>query len=142
MSENTQKPESTNQKPKVVDSPKKNSFHIDWFQFVIALVIIVSFTLFVGKVIWDNPQFDDSFKIISIVAPFVGTIIGFYFGQKPVQNLTQQVASATNKNQSFTSSSFEASEIIESDKDTIEGLKSQVKSLKEIIESLNNDNGV
>ena len=78
--------------------------------------------------------------VLTMLGAFVGTIVGFYFGQRPVQNLTQQVATATNKNQSFTVSSFEAGEIIESDKVTIEELRGQIKSLKQTIESLNNDN--
>ncbi|MCV0366366.1 MAG: putative manganese transporter [Nitrosopumilus sp.] len=72
---------------------------IDWFQFIIAMVVVVSFTIFEGMVIWGNPKFDESFQIISMTAPFVGTIIGFYFGQRPVQTLTNEVSKAnTAKN--------------------------------------------
>lgn len=115
------------------------SIHIEWFQFIIALVIIISFTIFVGKAIWDNPEFEDSFKIIAIIAPFVGTIIGFYFGQKPIQNLTQQVVRATSKNQSFTATSVQAGEIIEADNTNIIDLKNEISSLKTIIDNLNSD---
>ena len=53
--------------------------------------------MFEGIVILDDSvKFDDSFQILSMTAPFVGTIIGFYFGQKPTQNLTKQVVQATS----------------------------------------------
>ena len=113
-------------------TPKKNSFHIDWFQFIIALVIVVSFTLFVGKVIWNNPTFEESFKIIAIIAPFVGTIIGFYFGQKPVQGLTQEVAKVTGEKQVIRNDLADTiinSDSLEKRLDRMEGKLASLKSI-------------
>jgi len=118
---------------------KLNVCKTEWFQFIVSLVIIVPFIAYIGIFHWFQMT-QEAKDVLTMLGAFVGTIVGFYFGQRPVQNLTQQVATATNKNQSFTVSSFEAGEIIESDKVTIEELRGQIKSLKQTIESLNNDN--
>ena len=118
---------------------KLNVCSTEWFQFIVSLVIIVPFIAYIGIFHWFQMT-QEAKDVLAMLGAFVGTIVGFYFGQRPVQNLTQQVATATNKNQSFTVSSFEAEEIIESDKVTIEELRGQIKSLKQTIESLNNDN--
>lgn len=111
---------------------------MDLFQFFIALIVIISFTAFVAQVIVHNSDFDNSFKILAMIAPFVGTIIGFYFGQKPVQGLTQQVTTASGKNLSFTEKTLEAGDIIEHQRDIINRLAQEIASLKQDIENLNN----
>lgn len=112
---------------------KSNSYHIDWFQFTIALVVIVSFTIFVMKVIWNNPTFDESYKIIALVAPFVGTIIGFYFGQKPIQGLTQQIAQVTSEKQTMRNDLAEAVTNSDSLEKRLERMEKRLESLNSII---------
>ena len=92
-------------KNKEEKSNKKLRYNIkvdELFQFIIAMIIIISFTVFVYIVLsvqtYDKNKFDSSYQLIAMLAPFLGTIIGFYFGQKPVQHLTGQVGDLTSKN--------------------------------------------
>ena len=118
---------------------KLSTSKTDKFQFILALVIVIPFVVYVGIFHAYNLT-QEAKDILAMLGAFVGTIVGFYFGQRPVQNLTQQVASVSSQNQTLRSTSAEAtniaSDIMDSDKEVITNLKNQVKVLKETIASL------
>jgi len=110
------------------NKPKKSPRLTDWFQFIIALIIILSFTLFV---ILSYPQFldgddklsDKNYEIITLIAPFLGTIIGFYFGQKPVRDLTTQVSDITSTNKETTKTLRNGEKLLAADEKLISTMK-------------------
>jgi len=53
--------------------------------------MIGGFMLLIAKVVWDCPQNLDLLKTLSAIflGP-IGTILGFYFGQRPVEKLTER----------------------------------------------------
>jgi hypothetical protein len=59
--------------------------------FILALVLILGFLVFVGKIICWYPSNLDLLKTVATIflGP-IGTILGFYFGQRPVERLTLQ----------------------------------------------------
>lgn len=135
MSELPKNPNSGEEHKKSKKSSEKK-YYIDWFQFTIALVVIMSFSFFVGIIIWGEENFDNSFKTIALIAPFVGTIIGFYFGQKPIQGLTQQVSEATTQKKLESQKALKGFTLAETDRSYIEQLEKQNEIKDEMIEDL------
>jgi|CXWL01.1.fsa_nt_gi hypothetical protein len=107
------------------------------FQFIIALIMVSALVVFLG-ILYATQQFGYAETLIATFGTFVSLIIGFYFGQKPIQNLTQQVATVSGTNQSFTEKTLEAGDIIEHQRDIITNLAQEITSLKQDIENLNN----
>lgn len=60
--------------------------------FTLALVLVAGFLFFIGKIVWYDPQDLDLLKTLSAIflGP-IGTILGFYFGNRPVERLTLRV---------------------------------------------------
>jgi len=117
------------------------SFHLaetspprDNQQFALAMIIICSFALFEGMIILNGQvNFEDSFQVLSMTAPFVGTIIGFYFGQKPTQNLTTQVVKATSEKEDMKNKLVKTVDNSDSLETRLESLKKKLESLNSII---------
>lgn len=95
MTDETKKPQEKQQTPPAEQTSKPNSNKNDVFQFVIAIIIIGSFLILLAW-IYPNKQ-DDGIKMINMLEGFVGMIIGFYFGQRPIHNLTKQVEDVSSK---------------------------------------------
>ncbi len=79
---------------------QKDSFLLDLkddvFPFVLALTMILTFFIivywFVRPADTDNVD-----KVITAFVAWIGAIIGFYFGNKPVKDLRKQVQSVSNE---------------------------------------------
>ena len=67
--------------------------------FTLALVMVVGFLLFIGKIVWYDPQDLDLLKTLSAIflGP-IGSILGFYFGARPAQKLEQRVQDLVEAN--------------------------------------------
>jgi len=107
----------------------------DKYQFIIALIIIVPFISYIGIFYW-NDMAPEAKDILTTLGAFVGTIVGFYFGQRPVQNLTKQVSDATSKNESAKKTVVNVTDQIDSDSQLIDALKQKIQTQDQIIENL------
>jgi hypothetical protein len=69
------------------------------FPFTLALVMVTGFLLFIGKIVWHDPQDLDLLKTLSAIflGP-IGTILGFYFGARPAEKLQQRVQDLVEAN--------------------------------------------
>lgn len=69
---------------------KRNSSLAEVPQFVIAVVVIIAFIVFYAAIVFGN----STLTVEQIGATFgniVASIIGYYFGQRPVRSLTRQL---------------------------------------------------
>jgi len=87
-----------NQNPVETDQFKNNK--TEWFQFIIAMVIIIPFMAYVGIFHAANMT-QEAKDILSMLGAFVGTIVGFYFGQRPIQSLTKQIQKESSEKAQF-----------------------------------------
>ena len=83
-------------------SPKRNGWYAAFeslLPYSLALILIVAFLVFIGKVIIRQPVDLDLLKTLSAVflGP-IGTIVGFYFGYRPAQKLEQRVQDLVEAN--------------------------------------------
>jgi hypothetical protein len=58
--------------------------------FLIALVVIIPFVVFTGMIIFFG-IFENLKDLISIWTAWVGSVIGYFFGSRPVEALTDRV---------------------------------------------------
>ena len=67
--------------------------------FTLAFVLVAGFLFFIGKIVWFDPQDLDLLKTLSAIflGP-IGTILGFYFGLRPVEKLTDRVQELIKEN--------------------------------------------
>lgn len=66
--------------------------------FILAMTMLVGFLLIIGRLLFisDSSLNLESVKILSgVFGGWIGTIIGYYFGQKPVKGLTERVEDLT-----------------------------------------------
>lgn len=104
----------------------------DYHQFIIALIIICSFVIIVGLAVLTN-AFSKAENVIMTFSAFVGTIMGFYFGQRPVRGLAQEVVTVNrekSKIKSDTENTLNETSILQND---IRLLKKEVESLKNLV---------
>jgi hypothetical protein len=73
------------------------------YVFVIAAMLVGSFVVFYGITMYSEGarnEYKGIEKITTSMSPLIGAIIGFYFGNRPVQQLGKQAAEqATEKEQ-------------------------------------------
>ncbi len=119
------------------ESEKKGSSrHInDNHQFTISLIIIVPFVSYIG-LFHAFGLGSEAKEIMATLGAFVGTIVGFYFGQRPVQNLARQVSEAVSKNETGKKAVFDAQDRIESDGEYIDELNKKLDAQTKIINKL------
>ena len=112
------------------------------YQFIIALIMIISLVVFLA-ILYSTGEFDKAEKLIATFGAFVGVIIGFYFGQKPVQNLTKQVSEASTKVSEAITKTNTAKETlldyesrVAEDKEIKEALEEKILAQDELIKAL------
>ena len=121
--------------------PPENKSFSEYFQFIIAMIMIISLVVFLA-ILYYNENFDYAEKLIATFGAFVGVIIGFYFGQKPIQNLTKQVSQATSKTESAKDTVINYTNQVETDQEIITTLKETIKIREELIEDLLGKKGI
>ena len=65
--------------------------------FIIALVVIVPFMIYFGVVLLYLKDAVLLEKMTALLGGFVAAILGYFFGQRPVQNLTQRLAEVSSE---------------------------------------------
>ena len=131
------KHDNESKKSKQKTTPRIN----DKYQFTLAVIIVAPFVGYVG-IFYGFGMHAESKEILGTLGVFVGTIIGFYFAQRPVQNLTQQVAEVTSDKKETTKTLRESDKLNELNEKKIEKLETELREKESFIESLKNKYGV
>lgn len=121
--------------PSKDESEQEKNSNTEKFQFIIALIIIVPFMAYVG-IFHASNMTDEAKDILTMLGVFVGTIVGFYFGQKPVQSLTRQVVNANTEVEKTKNNLSESYGIAEVDVSLMRNLSDQLQIRDQIIENL------
>jgi len=137
---NNMSEEENNEKSKVKGIMKEH------YSFVIALIVVIPFMIFFGVVLLFFKDAALLEKMTALLSGLVAAVIGYYFGQRPVQELSNQVKTAqqekddekkekeTTKGQ-YRESKVMMSEIIEE----YDNQKKQIEELREDIRGLRNE---
>ena len=80
--------EEKNEKSKVRGLMKEH------YSFVIALIVVIPFMIFFGVVLLVFKDAALLEKMTALLSGLVAAVIGYYFGQRPVQELSNQVKTA------------------------------------------------
>ncbi len=126
--------ESKNSRTGSVNKQTNLSEH---YQFIIAIVVIVSLIVFLA-ILYNNKSFDYAEKMIATFGAFVGTIIGYFFGQRPVQNLQNQVVAAIEQKKEIEDAvkNAEAEDTLEKSRKELERLTAKNKEYERIVGQL------
>lgn len=89
-----QPPEQPAEKPKGVPETKSRDILKENYSFVIALVVIIPFMIFFGVVLIGFKDFVLLEKMTALLSALVAAVLGYYFGQRPVRELTNQISQA------------------------------------------------
>ena len=108
----------------------------------LAVMILLAFFGFYGLVlisgILSSPDdYSGVEKVASTLGPIAAAVIGYYFGQRPIQSLTEQAQKAAAAEQEAKTNLDETSEQTGIDDEQIQDLLEQVKTKDEMIERLN-----
>jgi uncharacterized membrane protein YgaE (UPF0421/DUF939 family) len=113
--------------------------------FWLAVAVVSAFLVFYGAAlangIFSSPDdYSGVEKVTSTLGPIVATVIGFYFGQRPVQSLTEQVQEVAVKKEKakvgLEETSDQTSEQRAIANEQIQDLREQLRTKDEIITRL------
>lgn len=113
----------------------------DKYQFTLAVIIVAPFVGYVG-IFYGFGMTAESKEVLGTLGVFVGTIIGFYFAQKPIQNLTKEVAEATSSKKEATKTVHESDKLNMLNEQVITKIKADLEEKEEFIENLKSRYGV
>lgn len=114
--------------------------------FVLAIVVIGAFLIFYGIALvytLITPQtcqncnsYEGLEKVTSTLGPIVAAIIGYYFGQRPIQRLVRDAQQAASERDKYKKGYAETldTDIVKTEK--IQQYEEQIRSLKTQLESL------
>ncbi len=98
--------------------------------FILAVVVVIPFMIYFGIVLL---YFKDAVlleKMTALLGGFVAAVLGYYFGQRPVQNLTQQLSRATAEKEATKRRAEDAVDAASSDVDT---MKEELENIKRLL---------
>lgn len=108
----------------------------EYLQFIVAMTVVVAFLLLLGLHFPTDAQMAQT--IFTGFIAWIGAIVGFYFGQKPVREITnrleEQIAKTTDKN-TQANESLDLNVMLE---ELNEGLKGENAKLKGLAKNLTN----
>ena len=83
---------SQSQKPSKTDTLENALPPTDkHYPFVLAIIVIIGFLVFYGLTLINSTNdYSGLEKVSSTLGPIVAAIIGYYFGQRPIQDISQQ----------------------------------------------------
>jgi hypothetical protein len=106
----------------------------EYLQFIFAMTVVVAFLLLLGLNFPADAQMAQT--IFTGFIAWIGAIVGFYFGQKPVRDITNrledQIAKTTDKN-TRANESLDLNVMLQ---EMNEGLKDENVKLKGLVEDL------
>jgi hypothetical protein len=115
--------------------------------FVLAIVVIAAFLIFYGMTLvytlitphssQNCNSYEGLEKVTSTLGPIVAAIIGYYFGQRPIQRLTRDAEQAVSERDRYRRGYAETldtdivkTERIQRYEEQIERIKNQLETLK------------
>jgi uncharacterized protein YneF (UPF0154 family) len=126
------------------DSGKKNALSPsanDKYQFTLAVIIVAPFVGYV-EIFYGLGMTAESKEILGTLGVFVGTIIGFYFAQRPIQNLTKEIVEITSDKKDAIRTLRDSDRLDGLAERKIEQLEADLKEKEQFIESLKSRYGV
>jgi PDZ domain-containing secreted protein len=108
----------------------------------LVVIILLAFFAFYGialvsGIFFSSPDdYSGVEKVASTLGPIAAGVIGYYFGQRPVQSLTEQVQKVAVKRQEAKEGLEQADEQTGVDNQQIRDLADQVRTRDKIIERL------
>jgi len=128
--------------PNRSDFSKLEAFLDKFYPFLLALVMMAGFMWLITEVVCYCPENLDLLKTLSAIflGP-IGTILGFYFGQRPTEKLTQRVGELTElsertleeKENATRRERVEASEEVERMRNDLREAIQTIEQLKKLI---------
>jgi hypothetical protein len=126
--------------------------HFDEFRtsqaFVLALVVIGAFLLFYGitlvySLLTVHPcqnfnSYEGLEKVTSTLGPIVAAIIGYYFGQRPVQRLVRDAEQATSERDRYKRNYAQTLDTDMEKTQKIQEYEEQIKNIRNQLENLKN----
>ncbi|GEM_PF-3449695 len=115
----------------------------DKWTYRLAVMVMLAFFVFFGialiaGVLSDPKDYDGVEKVASTLGAIAAAVIGYYFGQRPVQNLAEQVKEASSDRDRAQSGLIKSGNAISDYEREIEKLKRKLQLREDIIERLNN----
>jgi PDZ domain-containing secreted protein len=108
-----------------------------WLAIIILAAFFSFYCLALLSGIFSSPDdYSGVEKVTSTLGPITATVIGYYFGQRPVQSLTEQVQKVAVKRQEAKEGLEQADEQTGVDNQQIQDLTDQVRTRDKIIEHL------
>ena len=91
---------STIDKPKESPQSERREHH---YIFSLALIIIIVFLIDYSLIAYSDrdKEYAGLEKVTSTLGPIVAPVVGYYFGQKPTQTLSEQAQAARNERDQF-----------------------------------------
>ena len=104
------------------------------FSFAIALVVLIPFMIYFGVVLIYLQDMVLLEKLSALLGGLVAIVVGYYFGQRPVQQLTEQVKKSGEETQQnkdlFSGSKVDLLDLL----DDFDELKKENEELKTMME--------
>jgi hypothetical protein len=100
------------------------------YTFVIALFVIGSFVLYVGLILFYLRDLNLLEKMSAVFSGFVAAILGYFFGQRPVHALTNQVQDAIQQKEEIKKEKESVAAESEMDKATLRRIKEELSDLE------------
>lgn len=122
----------------MTDSNANNGFRDP--AFILAITMLFGFLIIIGTLsISNSVQNSDIIKVLGgVFGGWIGTIIGYYFGQRPVKDLTQKVENLINLQERTITKYDETSKMLFATKELADSLKMDLDKatdqLKEMVE--------
>lgn len=102
---------------------------VDSYAFVLALILIGAFVLFYGIILWidKTPGFEGLKTVSSTLGNIVAAIVGYYFGQRPVQSANERVQETRDLLRRDVTNTLSETD---ADQKTYEQMKRELESIK------------
>lgn len=109
--------------------------------FYLAIIVIGLFFIFYGVTLFAGiislpTDYSGIEKVSSTLGLIVATVVGFYFGQRPVQSLTEQIREGAVREERAKASFGSSYEQTGIDNDQVQDLMDQLRTKDRIIERL------
>lgn len=109
--------------------------------FYLAIIVIGLFFIFYGVTLFAGiislpTDYSGIEKVSSTLGLIVATVVGFYFGQRPVQSLTEQIREGAVREERAKASFGSSYEQTGIDNDQIQDLMDQLRTKDRIIQRL------
>ena len=113
------------------------------YTFTLAITLIVGFLIFFAAMIaWDFvnasckecEKFQGIQTLTATLGPIIAGIVGFYFGQKPTQELAKQNQEISTEKDKYKNEVLDSYKVIEKDATDLKNFKNELEQIKNAAE--------